>query len=215
MPIYEYACTICSNVFEKLRPMSRMDEPASCPDLRQRLQAQALRIPVILHRRRRPRRPPSRAEAAAAVEARAQAAPAQPRGRQTIENANRMMTAASLSDDWHRIELRGWSYGLGGILRHSRDRRARDRVVPRPAQPVPHGPGNEPGRAGRDTLGLRPPLLRRLLPTDDRGDSRAWKTHPWGAQSVATGESAGLTQDALARAADFGAVSTGSRNVRE
>ena len=32
MPIYEYACTICSNVFEKLRPMSRMDEPANCPD---------------------------------------------------------------------------------------------------------------------------------------------------------------------------------------
>ena len=32
MPIYEYACTICSNVFEKLRPMSQMDEPANCPD---------------------------------------------------------------------------------------------------------------------------------------------------------------------------------------
>ena len=32
MPIYEYACTICSNVFEKLRPMSEMDEPANCPD---------------------------------------------------------------------------------------------------------------------------------------------------------------------------------------
>ena len=32
MPIYEYACTICSNVFERLRPMSEMDEPANCPD---------------------------------------------------------------------------------------------------------------------------------------------------------------------------------------
>ncbi len=32
MPIYEYTCAICSNTFEKLRTMSEMDAPASCPD---------------------------------------------------------------------------------------------------------------------------------------------------------------------------------------
>lgn len=32
MPVYEYACATCGNRFEKLRPMSRMDEQAPCPD---------------------------------------------------------------------------------------------------------------------------------------------------------------------------------------
>ena len=32
MPIYEYACEICSNSFDKLRPASQMDDPAPCPD---------------------------------------------------------------------------------------------------------------------------------------------------------------------------------------
>ena len=32
MPIYEYACAICANRFEKRRSMSRMDEAAPCPD---------------------------------------------------------------------------------------------------------------------------------------------------------------------------------------
>ena len=32
MPLYEYACAICLNRFEKLRPMSEMDEPTPCPD---------------------------------------------------------------------------------------------------------------------------------------------------------------------------------------
>lgn len=32
MPIYEYTCTICSNSFQKLRPMSEVNEPAHCPD---------------------------------------------------------------------------------------------------------------------------------------------------------------------------------------
>ena len=32
MPIYEYACTSCAHLFERLRPMSRMDDEASCPE---------------------------------------------------------------------------------------------------------------------------------------------------------------------------------------
>ena len=31
MPIYEYACTSCGHLFERLRPMRRMDDDASCP----------------------------------------------------------------------------------------------------------------------------------------------------------------------------------------
>ena len=31
MPIYEYTCTVCDNRFERLRPMSRMDDEAPCP----------------------------------------------------------------------------------------------------------------------------------------------------------------------------------------
>ncbi len=31
MPIYEYYCPECQAKFEVLRPMSRSDEPASCP----------------------------------------------------------------------------------------------------------------------------------------------------------------------------------------
>ena len=30
MPIYEYTCTSCGNDFEKLRPVTRMDDPAPC-----------------------------------------------------------------------------------------------------------------------------------------------------------------------------------------
>jgi putative FmdB family regulatory protein len=30
MPIYEYRCVDCEATFEKLRPMSRADAPASC-----------------------------------------------------------------------------------------------------------------------------------------------------------------------------------------
>ena len=37
MPIYEYVCNTCSHRFEKLRPMSRMDDDAPVPDLRGRL----------------------------------------------------------------------------------------------------------------------------------------------------------------------------------
>ena len=32
MPLYEYYCAPCSNQFELLRPMSKMDEPATCPE---------------------------------------------------------------------------------------------------------------------------------------------------------------------------------------
>ena len=32
MPIYEYTCTTCQNRFERLRPMSQMDDEAPCPD---------------------------------------------------------------------------------------------------------------------------------------------------------------------------------------
>ena len=32
MPLYEYACTACDHEFEKLRPMSKMDEAISCPE---------------------------------------------------------------------------------------------------------------------------------------------------------------------------------------
>ena len=32
MPIYEYICTSCHHPFERLRPMSRMDDEAPCPE---------------------------------------------------------------------------------------------------------------------------------------------------------------------------------------
>jgi putative FmdB family regulatory protein len=31
MPIYEYYCSRCGGRFELLRPLSRRDEPATCP----------------------------------------------------------------------------------------------------------------------------------------------------------------------------------------
>ena len=31
MPLYEYYCRQCEDKFELLRPMSRSDEPATCP----------------------------------------------------------------------------------------------------------------------------------------------------------------------------------------
>ena len=31
MPVYEYYCTKCAAKFELLRPMDRIDEPATCP----------------------------------------------------------------------------------------------------------------------------------------------------------------------------------------
>ena len=31
MPLYEYYCRKCESRFELLRPFSRIDEPASCP----------------------------------------------------------------------------------------------------------------------------------------------------------------------------------------
>ena len=32
MPVYEYFCKKCSAKFEMLRPMSRSEEPATCPE---------------------------------------------------------------------------------------------------------------------------------------------------------------------------------------
>ena len=32
MPLYEYVCDDCSKRFETLRPVNRMDDPASCPE---------------------------------------------------------------------------------------------------------------------------------------------------------------------------------------
>ena len=32
MPIYEYRCGSCRTVFDRLRPMSRMDDEALCPE---------------------------------------------------------------------------------------------------------------------------------------------------------------------------------------
>lgn len=32
MPLYEYVCPTCEARFEELRPASRMDEPARCPN---------------------------------------------------------------------------------------------------------------------------------------------------------------------------------------
>ena len=32
MPLYEYTCCICSNAFERLRPVGQMDDEAPCPD---------------------------------------------------------------------------------------------------------------------------------------------------------------------------------------
>jgi putative FmdB family regulatory protein len=31
MPLYEYLCTDCESRFEELRPLSRMDDSATCP----------------------------------------------------------------------------------------------------------------------------------------------------------------------------------------
>ena len=31
MPLYEYVCPDCESKFEELRPLSRMDDPANCP----------------------------------------------------------------------------------------------------------------------------------------------------------------------------------------
>lgn len=31
MPLYEYVCPDCKVKFEELRPLSRMDDPANCP----------------------------------------------------------------------------------------------------------------------------------------------------------------------------------------
>jgi putative FmdB family regulatory protein len=31
MPVYEYVCTDCDTKFEQLRPLSKMDDAASCP----------------------------------------------------------------------------------------------------------------------------------------------------------------------------------------
>jgi putative FmdB family regulatory protein len=36
MPIYEYVCPSCKTKFELLRPMSRADEAASCPQCQQK-----------------------------------------------------------------------------------------------------------------------------------------------------------------------------------
>ena len=32
MPLYEYTCQVCLNTFEKLRPISQMDDDAPCTD---------------------------------------------------------------------------------------------------------------------------------------------------------------------------------------
>lgn len=32
MPLYEYFCPPCGTQFEVLRPMSKLDEPATCPE---------------------------------------------------------------------------------------------------------------------------------------------------------------------------------------
>ena len=32
MPIYEFTCTTCGARFERLRPISRMDDDAPCPE---------------------------------------------------------------------------------------------------------------------------------------------------------------------------------------
>ena len=35
MPIYEYVCPSCELKFEKMRPMSRSNEKADCPECKQ------------------------------------------------------------------------------------------------------------------------------------------------------------------------------------
>jgi len=32
MPLYEYLCEECDTRFERLRPLSAIDDPANCPD---------------------------------------------------------------------------------------------------------------------------------------------------------------------------------------
>ena len=33
MPLYEYFCPPCNGKFEVLRPVSKMDAPATCPEI--------------------------------------------------------------------------------------------------------------------------------------------------------------------------------------
>ena len=40
MPIYEYACTVCRHRFDRLRPMSRMNDEAPCPECNSESQRQ-------------------------------------------------------------------------------------------------------------------------------------------------------------------------------
>jgi putative FmdB family regulatory protein len=43
MPLYEYHCPQCETRFELLRPMSRSDDPATCPNGHKRAQ----RVPSV------------------------------------------------------------------------------------------------------------------------------------------------------------------------
>lgn len=36
MPLYEYSCSNCQTKFELLRPVSRLDDPADCPQCHQK-----------------------------------------------------------------------------------------------------------------------------------------------------------------------------------
>ena len=74
-------------------------------------------------------------------------------------NANRMMTVASLLEDG--IEL-SFADGAKGLIPYSELPEIGGRAAlsaPGVAQPVRDGSGDDPGRDGRDALGLRPALL--------------------------------------------------------
>ena len=50
MPLYEYTCASCDHTFEKLRPITRMDDPAPCPDCSGESERQLSGIFLILDR---------------------------------------------------------------------------------------------------------------------------------------------------------------------
>ena len=53
MPLYEYYCQTCSSTFDLLRPISRMDDEALCPQCNGSSQRKLSVFRVVLDQRRR------------------------------------------------------------------------------------------------------------------------------------------------------------------
>ena len=120
-----------------------------------------------------------------------------------VKNANRMMTTASLLDDG--IEL-SFADGLKGLIPYGEvpEVKVREGIfgleLPNPLR---DGPANGWGRERRNSLGLRPALLRRYLPANRRAIA-ALGRQTVGERVRRFRESSGLTQQGLARAANIG-----------